>query len=222
MVGVLVAPQTQGGDIGEVSATWLLVHRTDVQFGVLHESLQVHSKDVHHWNLNEQHFGGGLYQSVVPPVPACPVQEQSEHIHPFVRGAGDVLLAHLGEVIVDHHTVQGPALVGSGHLLSHGRHKTLRIEKAGHPEGGGSSIKHPGSELSVSLQQLSVPETNGGGVPGDLSRREKRIIMMQLRDPEDIFKTHFTPRCRHFSIIDTVQSILQVLKNINMYNNKST
>ncbi len=57
MVGVLVAPQTKVGNVGEVSATRFLVHWTQIQLRVKHKPLQVHCKDMNYWDLNEQHFG---------------------------------------------------------------------------------------------------------------------------------------------------------------------
>ena len=79
-----------------------------------------------------------------------------------------IFLHHFSHFVVDDDAVEGPALVSSGHLLPHGRDEALRVEEAGHPEAVGSTLKHPATELSVSLQQLSVPKTNRGRVPRHL------------------------------------------------------
>jgi len=52
--------------------------------------------------------------------------------------------------------------------LSHGRQESLRVKKPCHPKHIGSSFKTPASELTVSFQQFSVPESQRGGFPGDL------------------------------------------------------
>lgn len=44
----------------------------------------------------------------------------------------------------------------------------LRVEEPGHPERSGSSLKQPGGELLVPVQQVGEPEPEGGRLPGDL------------------------------------------------------
>lgn len=44
----------------------------------------------------------------------------------------------------------------------------LRVEESGHPERSGSSLKQPGGELLVSVQEVGEPEPEGGRLPGDL------------------------------------------------------
>lgn len=43
----------------------------------------------------------------------------------FVGWGVDVLLHHPGDLVVQYHGVQSPALVGAGNLLSHGSQETL-------------------------------------------------------------------------------------------------
>ena len=57
--------------------------------------------------------------------------------------------------------------------LSHGGQEALRVKESCHPEGIGSSVKTPGVELWVPLNQLGEPETQSAGVPWDLSTEEK-------------------------------------------------
>ena len=167
VVWILHALEHQGSDVGEVGAPWLLVHWTHVQLGV-QSILCVHSIDMHNWDGSEEHFGGGLSEAAVLTIPTSTIQEQAKHVDTLCWWSGDVVLVHARHIVVHHHRVQGPALVCPRHLLPHGRHKALWVEEARHPEAAGPAIKHPATELSVSLQQLSVPETDGGGVPGNL------------------------------------------------------
>ena len=41
----------------------------------------------------------------------------------------------------------------------------LRVKESSHPEAGRPSIKEPGTELTVTIQQVSEPETQCGGLP---------------------------------------------------------
>lgn len=43
----------------------------------------------------------------------------------FVGRGVNVLLHHPGDLVVQYHGVQSPALVGAGNLLSHGSQETL-------------------------------------------------------------------------------------------------
>ena len=54
----------------------------------------------------------------------------------------------------------------TSHFLSHSGEETLGIEKPRDPEHLGSAVITPALELSVPLQQLCVPEAQGGGQPG--------------------------------------------------------
>lgn len=163
-----VAAQTESRDVGQVGTAWFLVDWADVGLGIFHVILHVDGKDVHDGNLDEKYFWCGLDQLAVSLVPASTIQVQSIHVDPLGRGACYLLSHHLGHLVVDNDAVQGPPLVGPRHLLSHGRHKPLGVEEPRHPETAGAAFKHPATELGVSLQQLCVPETNGGGIPRDL------------------------------------------------------
>ena len=57
---LVVALQANGRDIGEVSATWLLVDWTQIELWVSDILLQVHCKYVDDGDGNKQHFWSGL------------------------------------------------------------------------------------------------------------------------------------------------------------------
>lgn len=162
MVWVLVGLQKQREDVGQVGTTRLLVDGTLIQVGGLAGLVHVGGKNVGDWEGSVQDLGGGLYQATVPAVPAGPIQEQAVDVHTFVGRGVDVLLHHPGDLVVQYHGVQSPALVGAGNLLSHGSQETLRVEESGHPERSGSSLKQPGGELLVSVQEVGEPEPEGG------------------------------------------------------------
>ena len=77
----------------------------------------------------------------------------------LVWPVGQVLVVVLGDIVGNGDGVQRPALVHAGHLLSHRRQETLRVEEARHPEGLRAALEAPGSELSVTVLQLREPET---------------------------------------------------------------
>ena len=56
----MVALQANGSDVREVSATWLLIDWTEIEFWVSDILPQVHCKYVDDGNGNKQHFGRGL------------------------------------------------------------------------------------------------------------------------------------------------------------------
>ena len=125
----------------------------------------VDSVDVYHRDGCKENFGCGLREATVLAVPAGTIQKQTIHVHPFRWWSCNVLFVHSGDIIVYYNCVQCPALVRSCYFLPHGCHKALWVEEASHPEAVGSAFKHPATELCISLQQLSVPETNGRRIP---------------------------------------------------------
>ena len=116
MIGVHRCFQEERGDVGEVCALRLLVHRALVQLGVLRPCV-VHCIDVHHWEWNKEDFVGRFCKSAVLAIPACSFKEESVHVDTFLRRGSDILLELACCVVVQHHPVQSPALVGSRHLL---------------------------------------------------------------------------------------------------------
>ena len=130
----MVALQTDSGDVGQVRTTWLLVNGTHVELWVLNVLLEVDGKDVDDGNRDKQHLRGGFCQTSVLLVPPGTIEVEAVDIDTFGRRRGDVLLHHPCHFVVDNDTVQGPAFVCSGHLLSHGRDEALRVEEASHPE----------------------------------------------------------------------------------------
>ena len=90
----------------------------------------------------------------------------------FLWRAADVLFHQFGDLIVQHHGIQGPAFVSPGDLLSHGCQETCWVEEPGHPETVRSALKQPAVELGVTVQQVSEPETKSGRLPGDLDNRK--------------------------------------------------
>lgn len=50
----------------------------------------------------------------------------------FVGRGVDVLLHHPGDLVVQYHGIQSPALVGAGNLLSHGSQETLHRNTVSH------------------------------------------------------------------------------------------
>ena len=178
VVWMMVATEVESCDVRQVSATRFLVDWTDVELGIIHVILHVDGEYVDYWNLDKQDFQGRLNQAAVSFVPACTIQVQTVYVDPFLGGTGDVLFHHLGYLIVDNDAVQGPPLVCPRHFLSHGRHETLGVEEASHPETVGTTFEDPAAKLCVPLQQLCVPETNSGGVPRNLHRKGKREIVV--------------------------------------------
>ena len=88
----------------------------------------------------------------------------------FVRCTRNILLHHLGDLIIQHHAIQGPSLVRTRDLLSHGGQETSWVEEASHPETRGTALEEPRRELRVTVEQVGEPETEGGRLPGDLNR----------------------------------------------------
>ena len=78
---LVVALQANGGDIGEVGATWLLVDRAEIELWVSDILLQVHCKYVDDGDGNKQHFWRGLCQASILLVPSSSIQKQTIHIH---------------------------------------------------------------------------------------------------------------------------------------------
>lgn len=70
----------------------------------------------HRHHLKED-FGFGVDELAVAAVPSPSLQVQAIDIHSLCWGLGDVVLHPLGHLVAQHHTVQGPALVGSSDLL---------------------------------------------------------------------------------------------------------
>lgn len=187
VIWVLYRLQEEREDVGEVRAPWLPVDWTLIEPGLL-GAHGVDGIDVDHGEKGEEDLGRGFDEFAVAAVPACTVQEQTVHVDTFWRRATDVFLHESCHVIVEYHAVQGPALVGSGDLLPHGSQEALWIEEAGHPEDVRSTLKTPGVELGIPLDQVSEPETKGRRLPRDL-----------------------LPTLRHPGIIDVVEGIPEVL-----------
>ena len=76
--------QEEGGDVGEVCALGLLVHRALVEPGVLWPSV-VHCVDMHHRQWNKQDFVGRFCKPAVLAIPACPLKEETVDIDTFLR-----------------------------------------------------------------------------------------------------------------------------------------
>lgn len=74
----------------------------------------IHPDHRHHL---EQDFGLGLDEFAATAVPAGSFEVEAVHVYSLRRGLGDVILHPLGHLVEQNHTVQSPALVGSGDLL---------------------------------------------------------------------------------------------------------
>ena len=120
MIWVDCCFQEERGNVGQVCALGLLVDGALVELGVFGPRV-VHCIDVHHWKSNKEDFVCRLCQSAVLAVPACSFQVEPVHVDSLLGRRGDVFLELVGCVIVQHHTIQSPALVGSCHLLQSGR-----------------------------------------------------------------------------------------------------
>ena len=70
----------------------------------------------------------------------------------FAGWRSDILLHHLGHVVIEYNCVQRPALVSSGDLLTHRRQKTLWVEESSHPEHIRSTFEQPAAELRMTIK----------------------------------------------------------------------
>ena len=71
----------------------------------------------------------------------------------------DFFSHEFGHFIIQHYTIQGPSLVSTGDLLSHGSQETLRVEEACHPEDTRTPLKQPTVELGITIQEICEPES---------------------------------------------------------------
>ena len=102
---------------------------------------------MYHGYHGEQNFWGGIAQLSIAPVPSGSIQVQAVDVHTLWRGRSHLVFGHLCDLIEHDDAVQCPALVRSGHLLSHGRNEALRVEEASHPKDVRAAIKYPCPEL---------------------------------------------------------------------------
>ena len=165
MAGSSGCAQRHSCDVGQVCAARFLVNRAHVHLGVFGVFCGVDSIQVNDGQLCEQHLGGGLSEFAAPAVPASPIQVQPMHVDPLCGRVLHLFLHHLCDIIVQDDRVEGPALVGSGHLLAHGREEALRVKEPRHPKHVGPGSEDPVRELIVAFQQLCEPEAQGGGLP---------------------------------------------------------
>lgn len=90
----------------------------------------------------EQHLVDRFDQQRPLQVPAGAIDEQTVHVTAlFWRFLALLRRLQFGHFVVHGDHVEGPALVGTRHLLSHGGEEALRIEEAGHPESGGTTLQ---------------------------------------------------------------------------------
>ena len=106
----------EGGDVGEVSASRLLVDWTLVEFRVLGSNV-VDGVNVHHWQVDKQDLVGRFLQLGILPVPTCSFQEETIDVHAFFRRCLDLIFGHPGDVVVKDNTVKGPAFVRTCYFL---------------------------------------------------------------------------------------------------------
>ena len=106
----------EGGDVGEVSASRLLVDRTLVEFRVFGSDV-VDGINVHHWQVDKEDLIGRFLQLGILPVPTCTFQEETMDIHTFFWRCLDLIFGHPGDVIVKDNTVKGPSFVCTCYFL---------------------------------------------------------------------------------------------------------
>ena len=70
--------------------------------------------------------------------------------------------------------------------LSHSCEEALWIEESCHPECVRSTIEAPCVELGVFLDQLSEPETQCAGLPGDLCTQKR--VLHKVGNFRNVFK----------------------------------
>ena len=150
--------QTDCCDVGKVSAPRLLVNRTEVQLGVPQVVGGVDGIQVDHREGSEEYLGRRLHQTAALTVPPSTIQVEPMYIDTLWWRLGDILFHHPCHVIVQEYRVQCPATMGPCYFLTHGCQEALRVEEASHPEDIGPSLKDPGKELAITLQQFSEPE----------------------------------------------------------------
>ena len=115
MVGVLRTLQINRGDVCEISSTRLLIDRTRIHLQV-HIFRQVGGDQNDGQRLKED-LWFRFSESSAATVPPRPLQEEAEHVDALRRGVDDVVLEAAGDLVVKHNHVEGPSLVGAGHLL---------------------------------------------------------------------------------------------------------
>ena len=109
------------------------------------------SINIDHWHLLIQNFTPCLNEFSSFSIECCPFQKEPMDIDTLRRWIMNVIFGKSGDQILTNDAVQGPALVSSGHLLSHCCKKTLRIEESSWPENFWSTTEAPLFELSISF-----------------------------------------------------------------------
>jgi len=117
VVRVLVGLEHNGGYKGEVCPARLLVDGTLVHLGV-DATRAVNGVDMDDRHKLEEHLGLGLDELCSALVPAGTLQVETVDIDALRGRLRDVVLHGACHLIVQDHRIQGPALVGSGHLLN--------------------------------------------------------------------------------------------------------
>jgi len=77
----------------------------------------------------------------------------------------DVLSVIQRYFVLEHDVVQRPALVSSGYFLFHRREESLWVEETSHPKLRWFFPEHPRRDLTVPVQQLVEPKTDGRRSP---------------------------------------------------------
>lgn len=115
MIRRLRRAQHYVSDVGQISAAGLLVNGADVHPGLRGSGIL--GVDVNDGDVFEKDLVLGLYQLAASAVPAGSLQVQSVNVDTLCRGLVDVILHVLGDVVLQDHVVQSPALVSTSHLL---------------------------------------------------------------------------------------------------------
>jgi len=134
----------------------------------------------------------------------------------FTRRRNDVLFHRLRDVVVQHDSVQSPAVVSPRDLLTHRCEKTLRIEEPSHPEDVRSPVEQPAGQLRVTVQHVSEPESNRSRLPRDLTDAEIEIFYATKMSPSPAILIRLAAAARFYATQDwrSVNKCCKVRKNV--------
>lgn len=152
--------QIDSRNVREVSPSRLFIDGTRIHLVLVlrHFVSLLNSMYINHSHCVEQHLHFRLDQSQVALVPTSALEEQPVDKDAVFRRVLDVLLVASRSSVAEHYGVQGPSLVLTRHLLTHGSEEALWVEESCHPEDRWTAIAEPIAKLRVAVDQLREPK----------------------------------------------------------------